>query len=203
MLYLEDLISQPNFNQALLSIAPEFAERFELPEIHQLGLAVTDVEAAALELENRGIPTFFIASGSPASWIERGESRSYLGKMGVSHYKGVELELLEPGQGSRVFLDSLDPIGRIVVHHLAFRVVDLQPWVEKFEAAGFSIWIQGTNRIGPARSQFIYMDTQDALDVVIEFFSRSCWGLNWWPLSRLYRIIARLQKWTGKRSLTV
>ncbi len=203
MIYFEDIMSPPDFDQALSAIIPEFADQFGLPRIHQLGLAVRDVEAAALILEAQGVPPFFIASGAPASWVERGEARKYQGKMGVSHYQGVELELLEPGRGSRVFLDSLDPEGRMVVHHLAYRVADVQPWVQRFIAAGYSIWIEGTNQIGPARSQFTYMDTQKEMGVVIEFFSRSCWGLNWWPLSMLYRIIARVQKITGKRTLKV
>ncbi len=194
---------KPDFKQALKAIIPEFAEKFGLPEINQLGLAVADVKKAALVLEVQGVPPFFIASGAPASWIEWGEARKYQGKMGVSHHQGVELELLEPGQGSNVFLDSLDPEGRIVVHHLAYRVGDVQTWVGKFKAAGYPIWIQGTNQIGPARSQFTYMDTQKEIGVAIEFFSRSCCGLSWWPLSTLYRIIARIQKVTGKRNLTV
>lgn len=203
MIYLDDLISQPNFNQALEASLPKFTYEFALPKIDQLGMAVADVEAAARILEDQGVPPFFIVSGSPASWIERGEAGSYQGKMGVSHYQGLELELLEPGQGSTVFLDSLDPKGRIVVHHLAYRVADVQPWVQRFAAAGYSIWIQGTNQIGPARSQFTYMDTRREMGLAIEFFSRTCWGLNWWPLSRLYRIMARIQKMTGKRGFSV
>jgi len=123
--------------------------------------------------------------------------------MGVSHYHGVELELLEPGQGSDVFRRSVDSEGRIVVHHLAYLVDDLDVWIKKFITAGFDIYIRGTNKIGPAQSEFIYMDTEKQTGFVIEFFSRRCCGLRWWPLGAIYKIIARLQKWTGRRCLSV
>lgn len=50
----------PDFEAALHTLAPEFRERYALPEIHPLGLAVEDAEKAALKLEKQGLPPFFI-----------------------------------------------------------------------------------------------------------------------------------------------
>jgi len=75
MIYIDDLMSQPDFNKALDNLIPEYRQKFSLPRIHQLGLAVADVETAARYLEGQGVAPFFIASGSPASWMERGENR--------------------------------------------------------------------------------------------------------------------------------
>ena len=63
MIFFEDLMSRPDFGKALDNLVPEYREQFSLPEIHQLGLVVADVEKAALYLENQGVAPFFIATG--------------------------------------------------------------------------------------------------------------------------------------------
>ena len=67
-------MSRPDFGKALDNLIPEYREKFSLPEINQLGLVVADVEKAALHLEEQGIAPFFIATGSPAFWLEREEN---------------------------------------------------------------------------------------------------------------------------------
>jgi len=64
VIFLEDLLAAPDFEKALDTLAPDFCERFALPEIHQLGLAVADAEKAALKIEAQGLAPFFIASNS-------------------------------------------------------------------------------------------------------------------------------------------
>ena len=203
MLFLEELLTAPDFENALDKLAPEFRERFALPEIHQLGLAVQDAEKAALQLEKTGLPPFFIASGAPALWIEKGEHRSFSGKLGFAHHHGVELELLEPGNGSDFYRRSLDPDGRIVVQHLGFLVDDVDAWIEKLKAGGIDVWIRGAIELGPAKIQFAYMDTEKDTGFIIEFISQRFLGLPWWPMDAVFKVVARVQKWTGRRSLTV
>jgi hypothetical protein len=203
MIFLEELLNQPDFKKALDNLIPDFNKKFLLPEIHQLGLVVADVEKSALKLEERGVAPFFIATGSPAFWIEKHENRSFNGKLGFSHYHGVELELLEPGEGSDFYQRSLDPDGRIVVQHLGYLVDDVDSWAEKLTMESFDVWIRGAIKLGPANTQFAYMDTESKAGVVIEFISRRCFGLKWWPLDVIFKVIARFQKWTGKRSLSV
>jgi len=53
MIFFEDLMSRPDFGKALDNLVPEYREQFSLPEIHQLGLVVADVEKAALYLEDQ------------------------------------------------------------------------------------------------------------------------------------------------------
>ena len=203
MVFLENLMSQPNFSNALDSLAPDYREQFALPAIHQLGLVVADVEKAALYLENQGVAPFFIATGSPAFWIERGDKRPFRGKLGISHHKGVELELLEPGEGSEFYRRSLNPEGRIVVQHLGFLVDDVDAWAETLTAAGAPVWVRGAIKLRPANTQFAYMDTEAETGIVIEFISQRCFGLKWWPLDAVFKVAARLEKWTGKRSISV
>jgi catechol 2,3-dioxygenase-like lactoylglutathione lyase family enzyme len=203
MIFLEDLMSRPDFGEALNNLIPEYREKFSLPEIHQLGLVVADVEEAARHLEEQGVAPFFIATGSPAFWIEREKKRFFRGKLGFSHHHGVELELLESGEGSDFYRRSLDPEGRIVVQHLGFLVDDVDAWAEKLTAAGSAVWVRGAITLGPANTQFAYMDTEEKTGIVIEFISQRCFGMRWWPLGAVFKVAARLEKWTGKRSISV
>ena len=61
MVYLDDLLKSDDFNLAVSAIAKDFREKYKFPDIHQLGIVVPDVEAAAAELEAKGIGHFFIA----------------------------------------------------------------------------------------------------------------------------------------------
>ena len=203
MTFLEDLMREPDFGNALDSLVPGYRKQFSLPAIHQLGLVVADVERAALHLEEEGVAPFFIATGSPAFWIERGNKWSFKGKLGISHHHGVELELLEPGEGSDFYRRSLDPEGRIVVQHLGFLVCDVDAWAERLTAAGAAVWVRGAITLGPANTQFAYMDTEDQTGIVIEFISQRCLGLKWWPLDAIFKVAARLEKWSGKRSISL
>lgn len=125
------------------------------------------------------------------------------GKLGLSHHHSVELELLEPGEGSDFYRRSLDPEGRIVVQHLGFLVDDVDTWAEKLTAAGSAVWVRGAITLGPANTQFAYMDTEETAGIVVEFISQRCFGLRWWPLGVLFKAAARIEKWTGKRSISV
>lgn len=202
-MFFDDVLSHIDFDQAIGKIIPEFRGRYELPEIYQLGLVVRDVETAAISLEEQGLAPFFIAAGAPAFWLEREQKRDFKGKLGLSHYHGVEVELLEPGEGSDFYRRSLDKDDRVIVQHLGFLVDDVDAWVSKFSSEGFSTWVRGSNQIGPARTQFAYMDTVDEAGLIIEFFSRRTFGINCWPLGSVFRLIARVQKITGKRSLSL
>lgn len=202
-MFFEELMAEPDFGEALDRIIPEFRAEHSLPGIHQLGLVVADVEEAAVSLEEKGVAPFFIAAGSPAFWIENDKKRSFRGKLGLSHYHGVELELLEAGEGSDFYRRSLDTGNRIVVQHLGFFVDDVDAWINKFIAAGFPARVRGGNVIGPGKTRFAYMDTGEKAGIIVEFISRRTFGLGWWPLGTIFRGIARMQKWSGKRSLTV
>ncbi len=203
MILLEDLMRKADFGRALDNLVPEYREQLSLPAIHQLGLVVADVERAALYLEEQGVAPFFIATGSPAFWIERGDKQPFSGKLGISHHHGVELELLEPGEGSDFYRRSLDPEGRIVLQHLGFLVDDVDAWAERLTAAGAAVWVRGAITLGPANTQFAYMDTEEKAGIVIEFISQRCFGLKWWPLDTIFKVASRLEKWTGKRSISV
>jgi len=117
--------SKSEFLARVDTLARDFRREHGIGGVHQLGLAVADVEDAARDLEAAGVDPFFIASGNTALWREQGTERSYRGKLGIGYLHGLELELLEAGEGSDLYRRFIDPGGKPVLHHLAFVVEDV------------------------------------------------------------------------------
>jgi len=203
MILLEDLLHDEDWSKTVNSLAREFRDQHRLPPIHQLGLVVSSVEDAARSLEAQGIGPFFIASGSPVLWRERGQERSMQGKMGLGYHRGFEFELLEPGEGSDFYRQSLDPQGRIVVQHLGLLVRDVDKWADRLTMAGAPLWIRGQLKIGPVKVDFAYMDTVQKAGIVIEFISWRILGWAFRPPAGILESVGRLEKWSGKRSISV
>ncbi len=198
-----DILESGDLKKGVDEIAKDFRAKYNLSDVHQLGLVVPDVEAAAKELEEKGIGPFFIGAGRPEPWIERGGLKKFKGKLGIAYHEGFELELLGPGEGSDIYRHKLDPEGRIVVHHLGFLVKDVDEWRNRFEADGLKTWVYGRINIGPLKVGFAYMDTVEAAGTIIEFISYRLLGLNLAPAPGLIHLLGRLQKWTGKRSINI
>jgi len=192
------------FLERVDALARAFRTRHGVGAVHQLGLAVADAEAAAADLERAGAGPFFIAAGETAVWRERGEQRRYRGKLGIGYLHGLEVELLEAGEGSDLYRRFLDPGGRPVVHHLAFVVEDLAPWRRKMQEAGCPVWVEGVIRAGPMRIDFAYHDTLEAAGVILEFETYRLLGfLRRRPPAAFYHAVGRLQRWSGIRSFRV
>jgi hypothetical protein len=203
MVLLGDLLNAADFSKAVDGLAREFRDQHKLPAIHQLGLTVPNVENAARVLEAKGIGPFFIANGSPVFWRERGQERSIRGKMGLANHRGFELELLEPTEGSEFYRQSLNPADGIVVQHLGLLVQDVDEWADRLGATGSPVWIRGKLKIGPATADFCYMDTVEEAGLIIEFISWRIFGRDFSFPAALYHGAGRLEKWFGKRSITV
>lgn len=204
MVFLEDLLNSSDFAGAVDNLAADFRKQHNFGKIHQLGLVVKDVESAADRLESRGIGPFFIASGAPVFWREKGEERGVKGKMGLAYYHGIELELLEPTQGSDFYTRSLDDQDRIVVQHLGFLVKDVDASAKDLEKAGTPVWVRGRLKAFPSVTDFAYMDPIEENGLIMEFIS---WKLlGWWsinPPAGLFHLIGRIEKWSGKRSIAI
>jgi hypothetical protein len=203
MVLLDDLFKADNFGDAVSGLASVFRTDYKLPEIHQLGIVVSDVEMAAVQLEEKGIGPFFIASGSPVLWKERGEDGNFEGKLGIAYHQGFELELLEPGKGSDFYRQSLDPEGGMVVQHLGFLVPDVDTSAEMLAASGYPLWIRGKLKSGPSTADFAYMDTVGDAGLVIEFICWKLMGLRFNTPPSIFHAIGRIEKWTGKRSISL
>ncbi len=198
-MFLEDLLGAKDFLEEVEKLARDFRQKHSLPKIHQLGLVTESVERSAKELEEKGIGPFFLAEGSPIFWKERGKEKEFTGKMGLAYFKGIELELLEPGEGSDFYRQSLDLSGKVVVQHLGFLVPDVDSWAEKLIQEGYELWVRGRLGAGPLRIDFAYMDTAEDAGIIIEFISWRLVGLKFNPRPGLVHFLGRLEKWSGKR----
>jgi len=204
MIYLDDLLKATDFRQAVEDLAADFRKTHGLPQIHQLGLLVEDVETAAKELEAQGIGPFFIAAGSPVFWMERGDKKAIQGRLGLAYHQGIELELLEPMDGSEFYTRSLDPDGRIVVQQLGFLVDDVETWADQLTMAGTSLWLLGRLKIGPANYDFAYMKPmEEKRNMIIELITWRLLGKPIGPPKRLLKTLGKLQKITGKRTIRI
>jgi catechol 2,3-dioxygenase-like lactoylglutathione lyase family enzyme len=201
--YLDDLLDQDDFSEAVDRLSRPIRDAYRFPPLHQLGLVVPDVERAAEELEKRGFGPFFIGKGSPVFWREKCDGREVSGKVGFAYHEGVELELLEPLQGSDFYTGSVDPAGKIVVHHLGFLVDDVDAWAAKLEPSGIDIWVRGQLKVGVIRGDFAYLDSNKDDGPIMEFFAWHLFGIPYKLSPRAVQSIGRIQKWTGKRCLSV
>jgi hypothetical protein len=203
MVYFDDLLSADDFPKAVNDLAEDFMKKHGLSSVHQLGLVVHDVEEAAEKLEDQGFGPFFIAKGSPVFWREKGEERSISGKMGLAYHKGVELELLEPVIGSDFYTRSLDASGKVVVQHLGFLVKGVDAWAGKATKAGLPVWVRGQLKAWPSTTDFAYLEPLKENGLIMEFINWRIFGLSFSPPPGLLKTVGRLEKWSGKRSISL
>jgi hypothetical protein len=203
MLYFDELLKADDFSQAVNALATDFMEEHGLEKVHQVGLVVPDVEKSAEKLEEKGFGPFFIATGSPVFWREKDETRSVSGKMGLAYHKGVELELLEPLNGSDFYTRSLDADGRIVVQHLGFLVKGVDAWADKATQAGLPVWVRGQLKAWPSTTDFAYLEPLKESGLIMEFINWRIMGISFSPPPKLLKTVGHLEKWTGKRSISL
>jgi hypothetical protein len=199
----DELLDAYDFEKAVESLCLELRERCDLPSIHQLGLVVPCVEEGARQLEQRGIGPFFIAAGAPVFWKEKGSFKPFEGKMGLAYHRGVQLELLEPGSGSDFYARAVDASGRILVHHLGFLVRDTDKDAARLSEMGYPVWVRGRILSLPLIIDFAYMDTLSQTGFIVEFLTWRFLGLRFTPRPALFHTLGRLEKWSGKRSLSL
>jgi hypothetical protein len=63
--------------------------------------------------------------------------------------------------------------------------------------------VRGRLQTGPMKTDFAYMDTMDACGMIIEFISWRVFGWHINPPAGIFRVVGRLEKWTGKRCIAL
>lgn len=201
MIYFNDLLKDDNIDYTVSQIVKDFRKKNIFPEVRQLGVVVPDVEKAAAELEEKGIGPFFIASDTLKFWNERGESKTFSGKVGLACHKGYEIELLEPGVGSTFYKSCVDKKGRMVLQHLGFLVKDVDFYRKELEKAGCATWVRGQIKSFPIVTDFAYMDLVKQAGIILEFIDMRFLGIGVKPPGVIYHNLGRLEKLIGIRCL--
>jgi catechol 2,3-dioxygenase-like lactoylglutathione lyase family enzyme len=171
-----ELLAAPKFEEAAERLALDFRRDHGFPPLYQLGLVVPDVEAAIGDLDARGVRGFAVTTGRPETWEEDGESKSFSGKLALAAHAGLELELLEPGEGSEFYRAGLDPDGAVALHHLGFLVPDIDVWTDAMTQAGQRIWVRGSLVNRRVTVRFAYVDSRHDAGIIVEFISVTIGG---------------------------
>lgn len=199
---LADMLAHPDFNKRMQAVAAPFRKKAGIPfSVHQAGIVVLDVEAAAASLEVQGFGPFMIAAATLPRWTERDAEGRFRGKMGVAYHDGVELELLEPGEGSDFYRRYVDPEGRPVIQHIGFLTHAVDEWAERLSKMGCPAWVRGRIGVGPLSVDFAYMDSIHETGTILEFIGYRFAGIPARPAASIIRTVAWLQMKTGKRCI--
>lgn len=199
---LEDMITGPGFNARMQEVAAPFRKKTGIPfKVHQAGIVVPDVAKAAAELEALGLGPFMMAAATLPRWTERGAERTFRGKMGVAYLDGIELELLEPGEGSDFYREHVDRRGRPIIQHIGFLTHKVDEWADRLSRAGCPVRVRGRIGVGPLSINFAYMNTIPEAGTIIEFIGYRFAGIPINPSAGIIRSVAWLQKKSGKRCI--
>ncbi len=201
MILFDDLLAKNDLRSAVDALASGFRKEHGFPPIHQLGIVVPDVVEASVKMEEKGIGPFFIASGAPVLWRERGVEKKVSGRMGLAYYNGLEIELLEPLEGSDFYTRSLSADGRPVLQHLGFLVADVDARANDLERKGCGIYVRGVLKSGPMKTDFAYMEPVKPEGIILEFI---CWrflGMRFSPPPPVIHALGRIEKWSGRRCI--
>lgn len=179
----------------------EFREKFNPGKIYQLGLVVPSVTEAATRLEKAGLGPFFIAEDDLESWEERGEIKSFHGKMGIAFLGGYELELLEGGRGSAFYSDHVREDGKIALQHLGILDHNVDVRIKEFNDGGIETFVRGKIKLGPMTVDFAYMDSRKEAGLIVEFIDYRMFGRPSKPAKGMMKFGAKVMKRLGKDGL--
>ena len=140
----------------------------------QVGVVVKDLDRAMAVLsEALGIGPFRTLDWPPADRpdLERcyhGKPGSFTARMAFAHLGSVELEIIQPLQGDRIWADFLRERGE-GIHHLKFNVAELKPFVERLAEHGIGVSQNGAG-LRPG-TQWAYADVERQVGFSIELMN--------------------------------
>ncbi len=139
-----------------LSVAADFG----LGAVDQISFAVTSVEQSLpwYEAVFGGPFTMRDVTLGPDAVTYRGAPADAVLRLAFGRTAGIEIELVEVRHGEAPSLEHLREHGD-GLHHVRFRVADLDAKTEQLAAAGFEVIFSGTT----ARGSFSYFQSPAAL----------------------------------------
>jgi hypothetical protein len=183
-------------------------------QVDELGLVCPDVRAAIADLQRRyaDMCLFLVGEGSPTGFREHGAEVAFTTRVAFGHYRGVMLELAEPGVGSTLFGEALDPGGRVTIHHLGFysrerTLTRSEPgaaaptaYGPALQAAGLSPRVNAfIQAFGVVTTVAIY-DASQELDVSLEFLDFRLFSQDGWYVGipqGVFGVVGWLQRALG------
>ena len=125
--------------------------------IFEVGVVVKNLEKTIEYLTSLGLGPFRIRMSDHPSGLVRGKKTYYKVRVAMSQQGPVQLQLIEYLEGETIFRDFLREKGE-GLHHIAFKVEDLNAAVEKSIGQGMDVLQQdqflgggGLAHVGPAK----------------------------------------------------
>jgi hypothetical protein len=121
LIFLDDYLDAPDFPDNLSALTHPFGASLGLGRVDELGVVCADVPALVHQLESKyeHMGPFFMGQGAPTEFDDHGRVIHYETRVAFGYYRGVLIELAEPGTGSDLFRRAYDP-ARSTIHHLGF-----------------------------------------------------------------------------------
>jgi methylmalonyl-CoA/ethylmalonyl-CoA epimerase len=125
-----------------------------LPPIDQVGYVVSDLDRS-IEIFGAIFGEFQIMQQELKGTLYRGRETDVTLRMGFGRSGPVEIELIEVVSGESPHREMLERHGE-GIHHIRFRVQDLDAPIEKLEALGFEvIWF---HHLKPTPIRWAYLE---------------------------------------------
>ncbi|WP_049823071.1 VOC family protein [Thermobaculum terrenum] len=138
-----------------------------LGPIVQVGMVVKDIEKAARRwaaLLGSPMPEVIVTAPWEQAHTEyRGAPTPARAKLAFFHLGQVDLELIEPIDGPSTWQDHLQTHGESI-HHVAFRVQDMEEVIAALEAKGLSLLQRGDYTGG----RYAYLEDSGAIIELLE-----------------------------------
>lgn len=209
LIFFEEYLRGADFQSNLSNLARAFRQKVFLDRpIEELGLVCPDVVAAVKHLEQtyKNMGPFLVAEGSTKEFSENGQPVAYKTRVAFGFYKGVLLELAEPGSGSEIFATHLDKEGsNITIHHIGFIVKGEQlkdqkkNYLQIMQSCGYTPWVEATVGIFGTRTLVAIFPTEGETNgLSTEFIRFKILGLEIpFLLKYAIKLVANFQKWFG------
>jgi hypothetical protein len=140
----------------------------DLPELSQVGLVVTDLEASMEQYAGLlGVSPWSVFRFEPpelADTTYRGERTDQRWRLAIADTGTIEIELIEPIEGDNSYTAHLDEHGPGLHHVACFAFDDPAGVVDQFEAGGVELLQSGVYQGGG----FWYLDTREELGTILE-----------------------------------
>jgi len=181
--YLVDHLDRADLPESLAELTQPLGKGIGLPtRVDEVGVVCPNVLVAANELKSRWpkMETFLLGQGSPKSFVENGKQVPFTTRVGFGFYKGVILELAEPGIGSNIFGQTPNPEGRVVINHVGFVARDealertdagqTRGWSQIMQGAGYTKRVEAVlDLLGISGHIHIYETIRSTAGIEIEF----------------------------------
>ena len=135
---------------------------FSLPPLAHVGIVVADLERAAADYERRwGVATEQVQDLALDDALLHGKQAATSARYGFISTGASQIELIQPLAAPSPYTEFLEANGGDGVHHLAYFVDVIDPFLEHLREAGGTVDIGFTTSFtfpGIGSGRFVYLD---------------------------------------------